>query len=158
MADKVIQTTLPDDTQATEFAVMLHSGLPPQSAILYFVELDSPEAVAMWSQRWQNCRAVNIATAKLMGGRWQDKTVDEQMDYALTLHYRQLATTLITYNYLDASLPEKGKLDDARKAIEAKKAGTAGQQGALETFYADLKAGRIKLNKPSVNLPTAKVN
>lgn len=152
--DRTVQTSLPDDTQAFEFAVMMNSGLPAVQAILYFVELTDPQECAAWAQRWQGCRAVNAAAAKLMGGRWQDKTTQEKMDYALEQHYNQLSTTLITYNYLEASAQEKAKMDDARKAIEAKQAGTAGQMVGIESFYADLKAGRVKINRPSVNSPT----
>lgn len=140
-----IQTQLPTDEQAWEFAVMLHSGLPAEHAILYFVEAETPDAVSAWSRRWAGCKAVGAATTKLMKGRWQDKSPTEKMDYALEIHYNQLATTLLVNNYLAASIPEKVKMDDARKAIEAKRAGTAGMQGGLEMFYADLRSGKITL-------------
>ena len=144
MAD--IQTQLPSDEQAHEFAVMIQSGLPATQAILYFVTEENPEAIEKWASRWLNSRAVNAAVTALMKKPWQQMSMQERMDYALTMHYNQLATMLISYNYLTAGGAEKAKMDDARKAIEAKNAGLAGQQGGLEMFYADLRAGKIQLN------------
>lgn len=150
MADVVTQ--LPTDEQAHEFAVMLHSGLPAEHAIGYFVNADTPEEVSAWSRRWAGCKAVGKATTVLMKGRWQDKSPREKMDYALEVHYNQLSTTLLVHNYLVASSAEKAKMDDARKSIEAKLAGTAGQVGALEMFYSDLRAGKVKLNQDRVKV------
>lgn len=141
-----IETQLPTDEQATEFAVMIQSGLPASHAILYFVEAATPDAVDAWSRRWLGSRAVNAAITKLMRKSWQAMTTQEQMDYSLDLHYRQLATMLMSHNYLEASAMEKSKMDDARKAMEAKNAGLAGAQGGLEMFYADLRAGKVVLN------------
>jgi hypothetical protein len=143
MAD--IETRLPNDVEATDFATIIKSGLPPTHAILYFIPLENPEEVERWATRWMNCRAVNNAMTKLMGKRWQDMTTQERMDYSLELHYNQLSTTLFANNYLTATDVDKRKMDSARQAIEAKNAGLAGQQGGLEMFYADLRAGRVKL-------------
>ena len=146
MAETKVQTQLPSDSQAAEFAIMVQSGLPAEQAILYFVQAESPDEVNAWAVRWQNSSAVNKATLKLMKKRWQDMSTQEKMDYALDLHYAQLSTMLLSHNYITASAMEKAKMDDARKSIEAKNAGLAGQQGGLEMFYADLRAGKIKLN------------
>ena len=143
MAD--IETRLPNDVEATDFATIIKSGLPPTHAILYFIPLENPEDIERWATRWMNCRAVNNAMTKLMGKRWQDMTTQERMDYSLELHYNQLSTTLFANNYLTATDVDKRKMDSARQAIEAKNAGLAGQQGGLEMFYADLRAGRVKL-------------
>lgn len=138
-------TRLPNDTEAHDFAVIVKSGLPPTFAILYFIPLEDPGEIEKWAQRWMNCRAVNNAMTKLMGKRWQDMTTQERMDYALELHYNQLSTVLFANNYVVAGDADKRKMDSARQAIEAKNAGLAGQQGGLEMFYADLRAGRVKL-------------
>lgn len=145
-----IETKLPTDEEAHEFAVMIQSGLPAAQAILYFIDANTPDVVQAWCQRWQSCRAVNLATTKLMKKKWQDMTPQEKMDYALELHYNQLALMLFATNYMEANAQDKVKMDDARKAIEAKLAGTAGQVGALEMFYSDLRQGKIKLNTDKV--------
>lgn len=152
MAD--ITTQLPTDEQAHEFAVMILSGLPASHAILYFIEEESAEAVAAWAQRWIGSRAVGKAFTALRKMRWQDMTVQQRMDAALERHYNQLSYFMDAHNYVEANAFEKSKLDDARKAIEAKNAGTAGAVGALETFYADLRSGRVKLNTSRVSKST----
>ncbi len=136
---------LPNDEEAHGFAVIIKAGLPPTHAILYFLPIENADEIERMAHRWMNCRAVNTAMTKLMGKRWQDMTTQERMDYSLELHYNQLATTLFANNYLTARGADKGKMDSARQAIEAKNAGLAGQQGGLEMFYADLRAGRVKL-------------
>lgn len=156
MAD--ITTQLPTDEQAHEFAVMILSGLPASHAILYFINEESAEAIGAWAQRWIGSRAVSKAFTALRKIRWQDASMQQRMDMALERHYNQLAYLLDAHNYVEASAAEKSKLDDARKAIEAKNAGTAGAVGALETFYQDLRAGRVKLNTSRVSKSTDAVN
>lgn len=141
-----IQTQLPTDDQAVDFAAMIQSGLPAVQAILYFIHADTPDEVEAWARRWQGSRAVNAAITKLMKRPWQEMSDDEREEYSLKLHYNQLRATLMSLNYLTASLADKNRMDDARRAIEARRAGTAGMQGGLEMFYADLRAGKIKLN------------
>lgn len=145
MAEDTSTTRLPNDVEAVDFATIVRSGLPPTHAILYFIPLEDPGEIEKWSHRWMGCRAVNNAMNKLQGKKWQDMTTQERMDIALDLHYNQLSTTLYANNYIIASETDKKKMDSARQAIEAKNAGLAGQQGGLEMFYADLRAGRVKI-------------
>src|SRR6185295_10614047 len=95
-----IETKLPTDEEAHEFAVMIQSGLPAAQAILYFIDANTPDVVQAWCQRWQGCRAVNIATAKLMGKKWQEMTPEQKMRYSLEIHYNQLSLQLYSTNYL----------------------------------------------------------
>jgi hypothetical protein len=139
------ETRLPNEVEAVDFATIVRSGLPPTYAILYFIPAEDPAEIERWASRWMRCKAVNSAMTKLQGKRWQDMTTQERMDTSLDLHYNQLSTTLYNNNYLTATDADKKKMDSARQAIEAKNAGLAGQQGGLEMFYSDLRAGRIKL-------------
>lgn len=139
------QIDLPTDEQAHQFAVILQAGLPASQAILYFVETVDPATAQAATQVWTRSRAVRKATQALMGKTWQAMTLDERMHHALSLHYSQLATLLFTNNYIEATAPEKTKMDTARTALEAKVAGTAGQMNAMEQFFADVKSGAVKL-------------
>jgi hypothetical protein len=136
---------LPDETQAFQFATMLHAGLPPSSAILYFIESEDPAEIALIVGKWQRSRLVKKASASLMGGNWHEKSTDEMMKYALDAHYRQLSTLLVTTNYIEANQGEKGKLDSARSSLEAKVAGQAGRGDALSQFFEDLRSKKIAL-------------
>jgi hypothetical protein len=136
---------LPTDNEATQFAVMLQSGLPAGQAILYFTDSDDPGYVSSLSQRWVRSRAVGLALRQLMKKSWQEMTTEERMRYALDLHYNQLATLLFSQNYIEANPQDKIKMDEARKSLESKLAGTAGKMNALENFYSDLREGKIRL-------------
>lgn len=72
-------------------------------------------------------------------------SLDEKIDTALNQHYAAQAYLLLSVNYVTANPTEKAKLDSARQSLESKKAGTAGQMSALDRFFADVKAGTIKL-------------
>jgi hypothetical protein len=143
-------TLLPSDEQAFQFALMLHHGLPPESAILYFVETEDPKELALLLSKWTTSRKVATAQRQLLGKDWTQMSLDEAIDTALNQHYRSLAFLLWSVNYTSANQGEKAKLDSARTALEAKKAGTAGKVDALSSFYEDVKTGRIKLAPQAV--------
>jgi hypothetical protein len=140
----------PTREQAFQFALMLHHGLPAEQAILYFVETEDPRELALMVSKWTGSKYVGEAQKQLLGKDWTEMSLDEAIDVALNQHYRSLAFLLFSTNYLSANQGEKAKLDSARTALEAKKAGTAGKVDALSSFYDDVKTGRIKLNaRPS---------
>lgn len=141
--------TSPDETQAFQFATMLQAGLPASQAILYFIDTDDPKEIVETTRKWQRSRLVARAAAKLMGRDWTAMSTDEKMKYALDLHYAQLANLLVSVNYAEANQGEKGKMDSARSALEAKVAGQAGKGDALSQFFDDLRSKRISL--PQVN-------
>jgi hypothetical protein len=140
---------LPTSEQAIQFATMLRAGLPASDAILYFTDSTDPREVGQLLQDWQKSRAVRKAMLSLMGKPWEDMTLDEQCRYALDLHYAGLAYFLYSHNYSEVGQQDQVKLNTARAAIEAKLAGTAGKTDALTAFFEDVRAGRVKLQKPA---------
>jgi hypothetical protein len=145
-------TNKPSSDQAMQFAIMLNAGLPAQDAIRYFSESQDPRDLADQMMAWQRSREVQVAMRTLMGKSWTEMTLDEQRDNALSLHYRQMAYFLFSNNYSDLQGNDKLKADTARQALEAQRAGTAGQQDALSLFFADINSGKVKLNKPMVQV------
>lgn len=145
--------TGPTDEQATQFAIILSSGLPAKDALAYFVDEPDPALFAHTLQKWEKSPKVAKALKHIMGKDWQDMTWRERCEISIEWHYSQLALLMVRVNYLEASAADKQKLDTARSAIEAKLAGSAGQMSQVDQFFADLKSGRIK-----VAAQTGKVN
>lgn len=136
---------VPDPDEALQFVIMLSAGLPPEQAILYFIETDQASDAVQTASRWLRSRNVQAAQKKVMGKSWTEMTLDEKVDYALNSHYSQLAYLLYSTNYLSVGSTDKAKLDTARQALEARKAGVAGKGDALSRFFDDLNSGKIKL-------------
>jgi hypothetical protein len=136
---------MPTEDQAFQFAVMLQAGLPASQAILYFVQSEDPGEIAHTLAKWLKSRAVRTAQTKLTGRAWQEMTLDERCRAALDQHYSGMAWLLFSQHYSEASSLDKGKLDSARMALEAKLAGTAGKQDALSQFFSDINTGKLKL-------------
>lgn len=138
----------PSELEATQFAVMLQAGLPAADALLYFVEVDEPKTLAEFVRKWQRSPLVRKALVALTKKSFMDMNSKERMEYALELHYNQLAYVLVSQNYSESGAVEKAKADTARVAIEQKLAGTAGKTSAMDQFFEDVKAGKLKLNRP----------
>jgi hypothetical protein len=136
----------PSEEQAMQFAIMLQAGLPASEAIIYFADTQDPAELAMVLKVWTQSTAVKRAMAKLMRKPWQELTLVERMETALDQHYNSLAYLLFSVNYIEATATDKQKLDTARQALEQKLAGTAGKASPLDQFFADLNAGKLKLN------------
>lgn len=141
-------TNLPDDEQARAFCVMLSAGLPAETAILYFTDSDDPAQITFLVKKWLRSRAVQKAQKDLSGKSWQDMSMEERIEAGLNQQYNNLAYLCYSTNYITASDKEKAKLDTARTALEAKKAGTSGTLDPMSRFFEDVKSGRIQLNKP----------
>jgi hypothetical protein len=144
---------LPTDEECKQFAVMVHAGLPPTEAILYFRQTDDSKLLATLTRLWQRSRGVGRALAQLMGKSWQAMTLEERCKYALDQHYSQLAYLLYSQHYAEVAQGDKSKLDTARTAIEAKLAGTAGKGAPLDQFFEDLRSGRLKLAPKALTMP-----
>jgi len=129
---------------------MLQAGLPPEQALTYFVDTNDPGEFAMVLRIWMKSRALRAAQKELLGKNWQEMSLDERIRCSLDQHYSALAWLLFSVNYSSASQVDKGKLDTARVALEAKLAGTAGKTDALSRFFDDLQAGKVKLGGPGV--------
>lgn len=139
---------MPTDDQAFQFAIMLQAGLPASQAILYFTISDDPMEIGQQLRKWMASRAVKQSMTKLMGAAWQDMTLDKRIDCALDQHYAGMAWLLFSQHYAEVSSTDKSKLDSARQALEARKAGTAGKGDALSRFLDDINNDRIRLAKP----------
>jgi hypothetical protein len=135
---------LPSDEQAIEFCVLLKAGVPAEHAILYFVATEDPQELNQTLAKWLRSRAVSKAQQTLLGKRWQDMSLEEQCNAALEQTYASLAYMLFSTNYTTANAGEKSKLDSARTALEARKAGTAGKIDPLWQFIEDFKRDRVR--------------
>ena len=126
------------------FCIMLQAGLPAEQAILYFTGDEDAGIIAAQLRKWLRCRAVQIAQQTLLGKPWQEMTLEERIDNGLTYHYNSLAYLLFSQNYSSVGPADKAKLDAARQALEAKKAGTAGKTDPLSQFLEDYRGGKLK--------------
>lgn len=134
------------DDLALQFAIMLRAGLPAETAILYFTDSTDASEISAQLSRWTRSKHLQSAQLKLMGKNWQDMTLEEQIDCGLTQHYSTLAFLLWSTNYITVGANDKAKLDTARTALEAKRAGTSGQADPINRFFADFQAGKLKFN------------
>jgi hypothetical protein len=139
---------MPTKDQAFQFAIMLQAGLPASEAILYFVQPEDPQELAIILRKWIHSAAVKEATSQLLGKSWVNMTLEEKIKTATDNHYAQLAYFLFSHNYSDLGTVDKAKADTARTALEAKMAGVAGKTDALSQFFDDINSGKIKLGKP----------
>lgn len=134
---------------ALQFVIMVQAGLPASSAITYFTDSsDQAELHAMLS-RWLRSKQVQEAQRTLMGKAWQDMSLREKVDYALESHYAQLAFMLFNNHFSEVGPADLAKMNTARVALEAFKAGTSGKTDALSAFFDDLRTGKVKLSKPA---------
>jgi hypothetical protein len=145
---------MPTEDQAMQFAIILSAGLPPSEAIRYFTLSDDPGEIIQTMHKWLKSALVRKAQNKLLGKQWQDLSLDERIKLSLDRHYSGMAWLLFSQHYAEADGSMKGKLDQARIALEAKQAGTSGKMDALSQFFDDINRGRVKLAKP-ITLPVS---
>lgn len=142
----------PTPDQAKQFALMLHVGLPPTEAVLYFLPPDDaadPAIVAATVRAWTTARDTLREQQRLQGGRWEDMSLDQRIQTSLDKHYAEKAYFLYSRHFAELSGQELTKAQEARKVLEAKLAGTSGKLDPLAQFWDDLKTGRVKLgSKP----------
>lgn len=133
---------------ATQFALMLSAGMPAEDAIGYFIPPDtetSPGVIKDWLDSYLRSPLTQKAILTLQGKPWQGMSIDEKMRFALDKNYTEAAYFLYSHNYCDLSGHERQKADTCRQILETKLAGMAGKMGALESFYADILGGKVKL-------------
>lgn len=126
-------------SEATVFAALLHSGVPMATVVKMFLQKGEKEdeARAAWSVQ----EAVRKAIAKLDDGKaWFEWTDKERHERALARHYNSLAYYLWSTNYPELAGEARAKADTARQALEAKIAGTAGQNDPVTEFYKEVVA------------------
>lgn len=137
-----------DPTLASQFAVMLASGMPPSDIIPYFLPTESDEERAFTLKKWLHSRELNRAVKALQGKGWEQMSVEERMRYAVDKHYSEMAYFLYRHNYAELSGPDKQKADTCRAAIEARLAGMAGKVDTLTQFFDDLRSGKLRVGQP----------
>jgi len=136
----------PTKLEAQQFALMVQSGLPQKDVIQYFFpdETDSKVLLGILKE-WLQAPTVATATLQLMGKAWQEMTNEERILFAIDKHYNEMATFLYSHNYCELVGNDRQKADICRAALEAKIAGTAGKLGPIESFWHDIKTGKVKL-------------
>ena len=139
----------PDDSQASQFALMIHVGLSPKEAILYFLDPDlasDPSVVVAYTNLWVRSPKVQKELETHRGGKWETMTLDQRIKASLDKHYAEKAYFLFSHNFSELTGQELSKAQEARKVLEAKLAGTSGALDPLNQFFVDLKEGRVKLD------------
>ena len=137
----------PTDTEAYQFAQMIHSGYPPDEAIRYFSGMNtSHRDLTAMADAWRLDAQVQADFLAFQGKPFQEMSLNERIKYSLDMHYSQLAYFLYSHNYSEMSSTDQKKADAARAALEANVAGTSGQFNPLQAFWAEsLKAGKFKV-------------
>lgn len=141
---------IPSREEAVQFAVMLYVGMPSREAILYFMsdnEAADPSFVELKKDSWEASPFVVKEVSKLQGGEWEKLSLDERIQVALNKQYAEKAYFLYTHNFSEVNGAELSKMQEARKVLEAKLAGTSGKLDPLGAFYDDIKSGKVKLDK-----------
>ena len=134
----------PSELHAKQFALLLHAGVPPTEAIQLFLDFKDAAELNAALQVWSRANLVRGALRDLRGKAWEKMTTEEMIEEGLEQHYRQLAFTLDNLHYFEVSASDRQKLDAARTALEAKKAGTAGAGNGLDEFMNLLRQNKIK--------------
>lgn len=141
----------PDKQQAWQFALMIQGGMPPMDALSYFFEGADDRDLMGHLRVWQSSANFKAATLQLQGKAFQDMDLEEKIKYSLDLHYSQMAYYLYSRNYAILTQVEKQKADTCRIALEAKLAGTSGQNDPLSNFWRDLRSGKVTLPAPATH-------
>ena len=141
---------MPTPEQALQFAVMVHHGYPSTDAIQYFFpELavaKDMEGLLAAHHAWVHDPEVHKAIKTVQGKAWHEMSLEEQVEFALNKHYAELAYLLYSHNYAgDNSPADRQKMDVARAALEAKKAGSSGKLDPLMQWFSDIKAGKVTI-------------
>jgi hypothetical protein len=140
----------PTKEQATQFAIMLSSGVPSRIAITYFLTEGFPEgSVVALHEKWMRSEAIQAAILHLQGRAWQEMTVEERIQLSIEKHYSEMAYYLYANNYVDMIGAAKTKADTCRSALETKLAGLAGKTDALSRFWDDVVSGRVEIRNPT---------
>lgn len=138
----------PSKEEAIQFATMLHVGVPPSQAILYFAseeEAADPTFLIELRDAWLKHREVGKEVNRLQGGNWEDLSLEQRIQIALDKNYAEKAFFLYSNNFNEVSGADYTKLQEARKVLEAKMAGTSGKLNVLDQFMEDVKTGKVKL-------------
>lgn len=140
----------PTREEATQFAILLSSGVPSRVAVTYFLPEGFPEgSVLALHEKWMASEPLQKAILHLQGKAWQEMSVEERITLSIEKHYSEMAYFLYANNYVDMVGAAKTKADTCRSALEAKLAGLAGKTDALSRFWDDVIAGRVQIHPPT---------
>lgn len=134
---------------ARQFAIILSSGVPGSQAIAYFYPDDNPTSHKAWLDKWMRDPEVQKQILILQGKAWEERTIEEKIQYAIDKHYTEVAYFLYSHNYAELVGADKTKADTCRQVLETKLAGMAGKMDALTQFWQDINTGKIKLSTPA---------
>lgn len=133
--------------QARQFAIILSSGVPGSQAITYFYpDEQNIGALKVWLDKWMRDPEVQKQILILQGKAWEERTIEEKIQYAIDKHYTEVAYFLYSHNYAELAGADKTKADTCRQVLETKLAGMAGKMDALSQFWQDINTGKIKLS------------
>lgn len=146
---------LPSAESASQFALMLAAGVPPADAIRYFLpeEMDAT-SVANLARVWQRHRLVAEALTRLQGGEWVQLSHEQRIELVLRKAYMEMAYLLYSNNFADPAVHPGilARMQTARQALEAYKAGNAGKKDPFAEFIEDLRAGKYTGAKAPVQV------
>ena len=136
----------PTVDEATQFALMLKSGMPSISIIAYFYDDVDAHTLRAEHERWVRSKRILAAIRRVQGKGWEEMNLTEQITFSSDKHYAELAYFLYSHNYSElSSSADVTNADTCRKVLEAKLAGTTGKLSPLETWFQDIKDGRVIL-------------
>jgi len=139
----------PTESEAHQYALMLHVGLPVQEAIQYFLSDEErlhEVMIAGMMEKWNRSKLVREEVTKLLGKGWEEMSLDERVGVAIDKHYAEMAYFLFSHNFGELGGADWSKSMEARKVLEAKMAGTSGTN-PMEDFWRDIKSGKIQLGR-----------
>ena len=138
--------TRPTVDEATQFALMLKSGMPTINIMAYFCPDVDSHTLRAEHDRWVRSKRILAAIKRVQGKGWEEMNLTEQINFSIDKHYAELAYFLYSHNYSDLTASSDiTKADTCRKVLEQKLAGTTGKLSPLETWFQDIKDGKVLL-------------
>ena len=130
---------------ALQFALILSSGVPQLEAAQYVrPDLEGQDLKFELTHLLKDPN-VSAAILHIQGKPWQEMSLSDRIQFAINKNYTEMAYFLYANNYNDLQGADRTKADVCRATLEAKLAGMAGKMGALESFWADVQSGKVKL-------------
>ena len=120
--------------RAAELAAFLHAGMSAAEALIYLLPGVDPETVDRTAIRWSRHPLVLEAVASLNGGAWHRLEDDTKIGVALRNHRIECAHFLMTHRLDEATGAEIGKIEMARKVLEAFTGGGLDPSDPLTAF------------------------
>ena len=120
--------------RAAELAAFLHAGMSAADALIYLLPGVDPDTLDRTAIRWSRHPLVLEAVATLHGGAWPHLDDETRIGVALRKHRIECAHFLMTHRLDEATGAEIGKIEMARKVLEAFTAGGLDPSDPLTAF------------------------